>query len=113
MPCDILREHAGSVTRLLKAVANERRLEILCELVSGELTVSSLQERIGLSQSALSQHLARMRQDHLVKTRRDAQCIYYMLDNDSMPGLLEYLESLAKHYQKQSPMEILPKLAAR
>ena len=60
---------------LLKAMSNQHRLMILCQLVPGEKCVSELEEIIGLSQSALSQHLARLRRDNLVSTRREAQTI--------------------------------------
>lgn len=76
---DELRAHAGEATRLLKALANESRLMIMCNLTEGELTVGQLNELIPLSQSALSQHLALLRRDGLVKTRRQAQTIYYSL----------------------------------
>ncbi len=64
---------------LLKALSNEKRLEIVCSLYEGEKSVGALEKIVGLSQSALSQHLARLRRDGLVKTRREAQTIYYSL----------------------------------
>ncbi|MGB5132968.1 MAG: metalloregulator ArsR/SmtB family transcription factor [Steroidobacteraceae bacterium] len=69
--------HADSAADLLKALANPKRLQILCVLGEGELSVSALNERIPLSQSALSQHLAVLRADGLVQTRRESQTIYY------------------------------------
>lgn len=72
-----MREHAADATRLLKALANEKRLMLLCLLVEGERSVGELNARVELSQSALSQHLAVLRQDGLVTTRREAQTIYY------------------------------------
>ena len=86
-----LNARAGEAEIFLKALANRHRLMIVCELHKGERSVGVLQEAIGLSQSALSQHLARLREDHLVKTRRDAQTIYYELASDKasqMVGLL-------------------------
>lgn len=74
-----LKVHAGQATRLLKALANESRLMILCNLAGGEMTVGQLNSHVDLSQSALSQHLALLRRDGLVKTRRQAQTIYYSL----------------------------------
>ncbi len=74
-----LRSHAESASKLLKALANENRLLILCMLSQGELSVSQLNEKIDLSQSALSQHLAVLRSDELVHTRRESQTIYYSL----------------------------------
>lgn len=83
---------AGKAAGLLRLLANEKRLMILCQLVSGELSVSALQARIGLSQSALSQHLARLRADGIVATRRDSQVIYYRVSD---PAALRLLETLA------------------
>lgn len=74
-----LRVHADAATRQLKALANVNRLMILCLLSEGELSVSELNEMIDLSQSALSQHLAKLRADELVLTRRESQTIYYSL----------------------------------
>lgn len=74
-----LQEHAAQAARLLKAMSNEARLMVMCILLEGEHSVSSLEHRIGLGQSALSQHLARLRRDGLVTTRRQAQTIYYSL----------------------------------
>jgi ArsR family transcriptional regulator, virulence genes transcriptional regulator len=76
---DEMRDHADDATRLLKALSNSSRLMILCSLAKGELTVGQINERIPLSQSALSQHLAVLRRDGLVHTRRAAQTIYYRL----------------------------------
>lgn len=73
---------------LLKAMGNRYRLMILCELHRGERSVSALQEAVGLSQSALSQHLARMRADRLVDTRREAQTIYYSLASDEAARII-------------------------
>lgn len=69
--------HASEAARLLKTIGNEHRLMILCALSEGELSVGSLNERVPLSQSALSQHLAVLREDGLVTTRREAQSIHY------------------------------------
>lgn len=79
MTAEELKEHAGEATRLLKALANESRLMIMCNLSEGEMTVGQLNDLIPLSQSALSQHLALLRRDGLVTTRREAQTIYYSL----------------------------------
>lgn len=67
------------IVNLLKALSNERRLVIMCALHKGEKSVGELEQIIGISQSALSQHLARLRNDGYVKTRRHAQTIYYSL----------------------------------
>ena len=75
-----LRPHADAAARLLKALANPNRLLILCTLSGGELSVGDLNRRVDLSQSALSQHLAVLRTDGLVATRREAQTIHYSLE---------------------------------
>jgi ArsR family transcriptional regulator, virulence genes transcriptional regulator len=74
-----LQCNARRASQLLKALGNEHRLMILCLLLGGERTVGELVREVGLSQSALSQHLARLRRDGLVSTRRSAQTIYYAL----------------------------------
>lgn len=74
-----MRVHAGDAAQLLRALANEKRLMILCLLVEGERSVGELNAQLDLSQSALSQHLAVLRADGLVSTRREAQTIYYAL----------------------------------
>jgi DNA-binding transcriptional ArsR family regulator len=89
-----LELQAGAAEALLKAVANRRRLVILCELLDGEKSVSALGDAIGLSQSALSQHLARLRADHIVATRRESQTIYYSLASDHATRLIGLLYEL-------------------
>jgi ArsR family transcriptional regulator, virulence genes transcriptional regulator len=74
-----MRGHAHDAARLLKAMANDKRLLILCSLIGGEQTVGDLNAGLELSQSALSQHLAVLREEGLVSTRRSAQTIYYTL----------------------------------
>ena len=85
---------AGAAETLLKAVANQRRLVILCELLGGEQSVSALHGAIGSSQSALSQHLARLRADEIVTTRRESQTIYYSLASDRVTKLIGLLYEL-------------------
>ncbi|AND68634.1 hypothetical protein ATSB10_11800 [Dyella thiooxydans] len=88
---DAMRENADQAASLLKVLANGQRLRILCLLLGGERSVSDLHASMTLSQSALSQHLARLRQDGLVTTRREAQTIYYALT----PGpALQVIEAL-------------------
>ncbi|PTY37331.1 transcriptional regulator [Saccharospirillum sp. MSK14-1] len=89
-----MEEQAGQAAKLLKALSNERRLLILCNLVGGELSVTQLNERILLSQSALSQHLARLRQDGLVAIRKEAQTVYYRIASDEAQQVLGLLYSL-------------------
>jgi DNA-binding transcriptional ArsR family regulator len=76
---EAMLEHAAYAARLLKALANEKRLMLLCLMVEGECSVSELNAQVELSQSALSQHLAVLREDGLVTTRREAQTIFYTL----------------------------------
>ncbi|PJB72124.1 MAG: transcriptional regulator [Alphaproteobacteria bacterium CG_4_9_14_3_um_filter_47_13] len=76
---------------LLKALSNEKRLVVMCALYRGEKSVSELGNIVGLSQSALSQHLARLRRDGLVDTRRDAQTIYYSTNCQASKAILHTL----------------------
>lgn len=90
-----LEKKAGAVASLLSALANDRRLLILCKLVEdGEATVGGLAEEIGLSQSALSQHLARMREEGIVAYRRDAQTLWYRIADSRVESLLATLHRL-------------------
>ena len=82
---------AQEASRLLKALANEQRLMILCQLTEGERSVSELGSRVTLSQSALSQHLARLREDGLVATRRESQTIYYRLASKAAEAVIQTL----------------------
>jgi ArsR family transcriptional regulator, virulence genes transcriptional regulator len=74
-----MRRHSAQAARLLRALANEQRLLILCALAEGEATVAGLNTAVELSQSALSQHLAVLRTGGIVDTRREGQQIYYSL----------------------------------
>ncbi len=78
-PAQDMRPHAARAAALLKALGNPQRLMILCNLASGELTVGELTERLPLGQSATSQHLAVLREQGIVATRRQAQTIHYSL----------------------------------
>jgi ArsR family transcriptional regulator, virulence genes transcriptional regulator len=91
---EAMRSHAGEATRLLKALSNKSRLMVLCSLAQGELTVGQINERVPLSQSALSQHLAVLRRDGLVHTRRSAQTIYYSLAEGPAGRIIETLHSI-------------------
>ena len=90
-----LTRKSAAASRLLTALANESRLAILCELVDGERAVGDLVEAVGLSQSALSQHLAKLRAAGIVATRREAQTIYYRLVSEPA-GLV--MQTLAEIY---------------
>ncbi|MFZ7095235.1 ArsR/SmtB family transcription factor [Luteimonas dalianensis] len=86
-----MQEHAGEAASLLKALANERRLQVLCLLAGGERSVGELNEMLDLSQSALSQHLAVLREEGLVDTRREAQTIHYSLAPGPAGAVMETL----------------------
>jgi ArsR family transcriptional regulator, virulence genes transcriptional regulator len=86
-----LRERADYVAGRLALVANAKRLLILCELVNGERSVSSLQAAVGLSQSALSQHLAKLRDAGMVATRRESQTIHYRISDPDLEVLMAAL----------------------
>jgi DNA-binding transcriptional ArsR family regulator len=75
-------------------MGNPHRLVVLCQLLAGERSVGELERLVGLSQSALSQHLARLRRDGLVKTRRSAQTIYYSLAGEEASAVLATLYQL-------------------
>ena len=88
-------KEAESAAALLKAMANPSRLLVLCHLsVSGELAVGELGNRIGLGQSALSQHLARLREEGLVTTRKDSQSVFYRLCDPRAEQMLALLHQL-------------------
>jgi len=86
-----MQENAAKATLLLKSMANETRLMILCQLVNGEKSVGELHNDIPLSQSALSQHLAILRRERLVTTTRQAQSIFYSLASDDVRSVIETL----------------------
>lgn len=85
------REEAAALLLLL---ANPHRLQILCALLDGERSVSSLATVVDLSQSALSQHLAKLREAAIVATRREAQSIFYAISDDRAARVLEVLAEL-------------------
>lgn len=89
-----LNERAGMAAALLKAMANRHRLMILCHLQDGERSVGALESQLDLSQSALSQHLAKLRQAGLVRTRREAQTIYYSLASVEARHVMTTLQEL-------------------
>jgi DNA-binding transcriptional ArsR family regulator len=89
-----LHDMASHAVELLKAMANEWRLMILCQLAEGEKTVSELQAILGLSQSALSQHLAVLRRERIVKSRKEAQSVTYSLAGDEAPKVMNTLHEV-------------------
>ncbi len=87
--------NATEVAGILRALANERRLMILCKLVEwGEATVGSLADAVGLSPSALSQHLAKMRDEGMVTYRRESQTLWYRVADQRLETLLGQLQRL-------------------
>ncbi|NVK75877.1 metalloregulator ArsR/SmtB family transcription factor [Marinomonas sp. CT5] len=90
---DMLRQSSQAAV-FLKALSNENRLMILCHLLDQELSVSALNDKLPLSQSALSQHLAVLRKDGLVSTRRESQTIFYSLGDNRVKELIKTLHSL-------------------
>ena len=89
-----MQAHAGDAAQLLKALANEKRLQILCLLTAGERSVGDINALLDLSQSALSQHLARMRDEGLVTFRRDAQTLYYRIADPAAEKLVAALKDI-------------------
>ncbi len=89
-----LQSNAGTASELLKVLANENRLLIVCQLVDGEKSVNELEHKVGIRQSALSQHLAILRREKIVKTRRESQFIYYSLASHEAKQILQALYDL-------------------
>lgn len=94
MTIEEMESGADQAVTLLKAMANRHRLIILCCLQGQELSVGELNQKIGLSQSALSQHLALLRKDELVKTRKEAQTVYYSLSSPDVEAIISTLHRL-------------------
>ena len=91
---DAMKQNAADAVNLLKGLANESRLMIMCVLSEGEVSVGQLNQRIKLSQSALSQHLAVLRDQGLVQTRRESQTIYYRLSDSAALNIIELLHDV-------------------
>lgn len=89
-----LQQNAAAASALLKALSNPHRLMILCTLAGREMTVGEINERVGLSQSSLSQQLGILRREGLVQTRRQAQMIHYSLAPSNAPHIIETLKNL-------------------
>lgn len=87
-------KNSAQAVKLLKAVSNERRLIILCHLLEGEMSVGEINEKLDLSQSALSQHLALLRKHKLVKTRKEAQTVFYRLNSAEAEALIALMHKL-------------------
>ena len=93
-----LEPRAAEAAQLLKLMANDQRLTVLCRLSDGEMSVSELGRHVNLTQSALSQHLAKLRAEGLVATRREAQTIYYRLANPVAERLIGVLCEFYKEH---------------
>jgi DNA-binding transcriptional ArsR family regulator len=89
-----MKAHAADAAGLMKTLGNEQRLLVLCSLTEGPLTVGELNRRVPLSQSALSQHLAKLREAGLVETRREAQTIHYSLAAGPVTALMATLHDI-------------------
>ena len=94
MDFNAMQQNATEAVTLLKGLANESRLMIMCVLTEGELSVGQLNKRIKLSQSALSQHLAVLREQGLVNTRRESQTIYYRLADSPAMNVIGLLHEV-------------------
>ena len=93
-PMARMQAHACEASSLLKAMGNEQRLLILCQLVGRELSVGDLLTTLKLSQSALSQHLAVLREAGMVETRRSAQTVFYSLPPGPVHRLMQTLHDI-------------------
>jgi DNA-binding transcriptional ArsR family regulator len=94
MNLDLMQQNASRASDMMKLLSHPHRLMILCELNQGECSVGDLGERIGINQSPLSQHLARMRHEGVVQARREAQTVYYSLAGDEIGAIISLLYSL-------------------
>lgn len=103
MVSDELVRNAGKAAGLLGVLGNEKRFAIMCHLHEAELSVGAIAEKVSLSQSALSQHLAKLRAMDLVHTRRDRQTIYYRCDSADVELLLQTMERIYGNPPKRRP----------
>lgn len=97
-----LEASAAAATRLMKLLANEQRLILLCRLIEGECSVGDLAQYVGLAQSAASQHLAKLRAEGVVSTRREAQTIYYRLTDPAATKVIDTLCDIYRGGRKPS-----------
>ncbi|MFN9161456.1 MAG: ArsR/SmtB family transcription factor [Alphaproteobacteria bacterium] len=89
-----MQENAQQAAAVLRALSNETRLLVMCQLGQGEMSVGALQEAVGLGQSALSQHLARLRAEGFVTTRREGQTIHYRIADPRVSRLIGALHDI-------------------
>ena len=98
-----LIDNAGAAAAFLMMMGNEKRLIIVSHLLHGEMSVGAIAEKVSLSQSALSQHLAKLRALDLVQTRRDRQMIYYSCKSDAVRALLQMLDDVFGESEPAQP----------
>ena len=91
---DVMRELAREACGVLKQLANEQRLMVLCHLADGEKTVSELQNLVGLEQSSLSQHLAKLRNEGIIHARRRSQSKFYSITDENTLQIIGLLHSM-------------------
>lgn len=91
---DAMAAQADTAADLLKALANPQRLRVLCLLIEGERSVSQINQRVPLSQSALSQHLAVLREKGLVDTRKQAQTVFYRVAEGPVHRIIQTLHEI-------------------
>jgi DNA-binding transcriptional ArsR family regulator len=91
---DDLKDSSEEAARVLKSLANPHRLMILCLLSQGEHSVGQLNEHVSLDQSPLSQHLARLRKEGIVATRKSSQTVYYRISDTNIQQILKTLHSI-------------------
>ena len=94
MDLEKMQQSAKTATDLLKLLGHPDRLMVLCQLKAGEQSVGQLANNLDIKQSPLSQHLARMRKESLVKTRRDAQTIYYSIASEEAARIVALMHEL-------------------
>ncbi len=94
IPKDVFMARAADAASLMRVMSNERRLMILCQLGDGELSVSEIQKHLDLSQSALSQHLAVLREANIVSTRHEAQNVFYKISDTSAINIITTLADI-------------------
>jgi DNA-binding transcriptional ArsR family regulator len=92
-PGQQMQAQAEAAAELLKAMANPQRLRVLCLLIEREMSVGEINALVDLSQSALSQHLAVLREKNLVSTRREAQTVYYAVSDGLVHDIIETLHT--------------------
>jgi DNA-binding transcriptional ArsR family regulator len=108
-----LEARASTVTRFLKAMANPSRLLVLCQLADGEKSVGQLERAVGLSQSALSQHLAVLRREQVVKARRAGQNVFYLLASAEAAAVMQTLYEVFCQEGAAAPLVGRPRSRSR